>query len=80
LFQAGNNKSMKEIFFIVEEDNESGGYIARAIGKSIFTDGETIKELKTNIKEVLECHFENEENRPQIAHLHFVKDEILSLV
>lgn len=60
---------MKEIFFIIEEDNESGGYTARAIGQSIFTDGETVKELKTNIKEVLECHFENEIDRPQIAHL-----------
>ena len=49
---------MKEIFFIVEEDQDSG-YTARAVGYSIFTEAETIKELKINIKEVLECHFDN---------------------
>ncbi len=69
---------MKEIFFIVQEDQENG-YTARAVGQSIFTEAETIPELKINIKEVLACHFENTDNMPQIAHLHFVKDEILLL-
>ena len=70
---------MKEIFFIVEEDQDSG-YTASAVGYSIFTEAETIQELKTNIKEVLECHFDNPADMPKIANLHFVKDEILALV
>ena len=70
---------MKEIFFIVEEDQESG-YTARAVGLSIFTEAETVQELKKNIKEVLECHFDNPDDMPKIANLHFVKDEILALV
>ena len=70
---------MKEIYFIVEEDQESG-YTARAVGLSIFTEAETIQELKLNIKEVLECHFDNPDDMPKIANLHFVKDEILALV
>ena len=70
---------MKEIFFIVEEDQESG-YTARAVGLSIFTEAETVQELKLNIKEVLECHFDNPDDMPKIANLHFVKDEILALV
>ena len=48
---------MNEIIFIVEEDVESG-YTAKALGCSIFTQGETIEELKENIKDALECHFE----------------------
>ncbi len=52
---------MKEIFFIVQEDQDSG-YTARAIGQSIFTEAETIKELKENIKEALLCHFDNIED------------------
>ncbi|MGC9063720.1 MAG: hypothetical protein ACP5JL_03475 [bacterium] len=36
---------IKEIIFIVEEDLE-GGYNARALGYPIFTEGETIEELK----------------------------------
>jgi hypothetical protein len=48
---------MTEIIFIVEESPE-GGYEARALGHSIFTEGETVEELKENIKEAVHCHFE----------------------
>ncbi|RUM41319.1 MAG: 2-oxoisovalerate dehydrogenase [Desulfurobacterium sp.] len=51
----------KEIIFLVEEDPE-GGYFARALGYSIFTQGETIEELKQNVKDALECHFERKED------------------
>lgn len=68
---------MKEIFFIVQEDQESG-YTARAVGQSIFTEAETILELKENIKEALLCHFDNPEDMPKVANLHFVRDEILT--
>ena len=47
---------MKEIIFLVEEAAE-GGYIARASGESIFTEAESLTELKVNIKEAVECHF-----------------------
>lgn len=66
---------MTEIIFIVEESKE-GGYEARALGESIFTDGETIDELKQNIKEAIQCHFEI--NPPKIVRLHYVKEEIFA--
>jgi len=69
---------MKEIFFIVEEDQESG-FTAKALGFSIFTEAETMDQLKINIKEALECHFDDPKEKPQIAHLHYVKDEILTI-
>ena len=47
---------MTEIIFLVEEAPE-GGLIARAIGESIFTEAETVAELKLNVKEAVECHF-----------------------
>lgn len=68
---------MKEIFFIVNEDQE-GGYTAKAVGQSIFTEAETITELKQNIKEAILCHFDNPSETPRIANLHFVRDEILT--
>jgi predicted RNase H-like HicB family nuclease len=46
-----------EIIFVVEEATE-GGYTARALGASIFTEGETLSEVKANIREAVECHFE----------------------
>ncbi len=69
------NKTMTEIIFIVEESAE-GGYEARALGHSIFTEGETIEELKENIKEAIHCHFE--EDIPKIIRLHYIKEEVIA--
>ncbi len=66
---------MKEFIFLVEEDVE-GGYNARCLGESIFTQGETLEEIRTNVREAVSCHFE--EHFPAIIRLHFVRDEILS--
>ena len=69
---------MNEIFFLIEEDSE-GGYTARAIdvNYSIFTEGESVEELKKNIVEAMQCHFERDEDIPKIIRLHFVKDEVM---
>ena len=66
---------MSEIIFIVEESPE-GGYEARALGHSIFTEGETIEELKENIKEAIRCHFDVD--MPKIIRLHYIKKEIIA--
>ena len=68
---------MNEIIFIIEESDE-GGYTARALGESIFTQGETIGEVKENIKDAVKCHF-NEKALPRIIRLHMVKDEAMAL-
>jgi predicted RNase H-like HicB family nuclease len=59
---------MNEIIFMVEEDIESG-YTAKALGYSIFIQGETTQELKENIKDALECHFENKSDIPQVVRI-----------
>jgi len=66
-----------EIIFLVEESLE-GGYEARALGHSIFTQAETIEELKEAVKDAIRCHFE-EAVMPRIIRLHQVKEEIVSL-
>nr|WP_294948821.1 2-oxoisovalerate dehydrogenase [uncultured Mucilaginibacter sp.] len=68
---------MNEIFFLVEEALE-GGYTAKAIGESIFTEGDTMDELKANIREAVQCHFDDE-NIPKIIRLHLVKEEIITV-
>lgn len=70
---------VKEIIFIVEEDPE-GGYNARALGESIFTEGSTLDELKENIKDAIKCHFDKEEDVPNIIRLHIVKEETFTYV
>ncbi|MCK4797849.1 MAG: 2-oxoisovalerate dehydrogenase [Spirochaetes bacterium] len=68
---------MKEIIFIVEEDIE-GGYTAKALGYPIFTQSETMEELKNNIKDSLKCHFEKENEIPHVIRLHKVEEEIFA--
>ena len=68
---------MTELFFLVEEAPE-GGWTARALGESIFTEGENLDDLKASIKEAVELHFD-EADRPRILRLHIVKNELITL-
>lgn len=70
-------KNNNEIIFYIEESDD-GGYEARALGHSIFTDGEAEDDLKTNIKDAVLCHFEEHE-MPKIITLHFVREEAIAL-
>ena len=69
---------MTELIFIVEEDID-GGYTARAVGESIFTEGETLEELRTNVREAVECHFDDPAQRPKVLRLHVTRDEVVAL-
>jgi hypothetical protein len=66
-----------ELIFIIEEDPQ-GGLTAKAIGESIFTQGETLAEIKANIKEALSCHYERKEDIPACVRLHVVHEETLT--
>jgi predicted RNase H-like HicB family nuclease len=68
---------MTEIIFVVEHSDE-GGYTAKALEHSIHTEGETLDELKENIKAAVKCHFDKK-NRPRLARLHMVRDEVLAI-
>lgn len=68
---------MNEVFFLVEEALE-GGYTAKAIGESIFTEADTMEELKANIREAVHCHFDDDK-LPKIIRLHLVKEEIIAV-
>jgi hypothetical protein len=68
---------MDEIIFEVH-DAEEGGYAARALGQSIFTEGETWEELRGMVRDAVACHFEDASTRPKIIRLHFVRDEVLA--
>ena len=51
---------MNEIVFAIEED-QKGGYTAHALGESIFTQAESIEELRENIRDAVRCHFPDDE-------------------
>jgi hypothetical protein len=66
-----------EIIFVVEEAVE-GGFEAKALGHSIFTQGETLEEVREAVKDAVRCHFEDNQ-MPRIIRLHLVKDELLAV-
>ena len=68
---------MNEIIFIVSEPPE-GGYAAEALGHSVFTVADTLEELNEMVRDAVICHFE-EESRPKIIRLHFVREELIAV-
>ena len=67
---------MDELIFLVEEAPE-GGYIARALGESIFTEAQDFAELREQVRDAVRCHFE-EGSGPKVIRLHFVREEVIA--
>jgi len=67
---------MDELIFQVEQAAE-GGYIARALGQSIFAEAENLDALREQVRDAVRCHFE-EGKGPKVIRLHFVRDEVIA--
>jgi predicted RNase H-like HicB family nuclease len=68
---------MSEIIFEVNEDEVDGGYTAAALGYGIYTQGDTLDQLRTMVKDAVACYFDESNPAPKIIRLHFVRDEVL---
>jgi hypothetical protein len=67
---------MNEIIFVIEEASE-GGFTARALGESIFTEADTLDTLRQQVRDAVNCHFDDGKG-PKVIRLHFVRDEVLA--
>ena len=61
---------MREIIFEVREDEADGGYVARALGHSIHTEGNTLDQLRANVQEAVDVFFDETMDAPRIIRLH----------
>jgi len=68
---------MNELIFMVEEAPE-GGFLARALGASIFTEADTLADLPDKVRDAVRCHFE-EGKAPKIVRLHHVREEVIAV-
>jgi len=68
---------MIEVIFEVREDEVDGGYCASALGVGIHTQADSLDELRANVKEAVDCYFDESMEAPKIIRLHFVRDEVL---
>ena len=66
-----------EIIFEVSEDELDGGYSASALGFGIHTQGDTIEDLHRDVREAVDCYFDDGMERPRLIRLHYVRDEVL---
>ncbi len=68
--------SPAEVIFLVEEAPE-GGFTARALGESIFTEGDDLADLHAKVRDAVHCYFD-EDKVPRVIRLHFVREEVIS--
>ena len=69
---------MTEIIFEVREDEADGGYTASALGVGVHSQGDTLAELRANVKEAVDCYFDETMEAPKVIRLRFVRDEVLA--
>jgi hypothetical protein len=69
---------MSELIFVVEEAPE-GGYTARALGESIFTEADDLAHLQEQVRDAVLCHFDEDAARPKLIRLHFVREELIAV-
>lgn len=70
------NRAVNELVFLVEEAPE-GGFTARALGVPVFTEADTLDELRQAIRDAVHCHFETG-HEPRVLRLHVVREELLT--
>lgn len=68
---------MTELIFLVEEAPE-GGYVARALGESIFTEADTLEELPEKVRDAVRCHYEDGK-APKVVRLHHVREQVINV-
>ncbi len=66
---------MEEVIFMVEESLD-GGYQAKGLGVSIYTQADTLEGLREAVVDAVHCHFED--NKKRIIRLHIVREEVIA--
>ena len=70
-------RTMTEICFSVKEAPE-GGFIAQAVGSTIFTEADDLPSLRAKVRDAVRCHFD-EGLSPRLIRLHITREEVMSV-
>jgi hypothetical protein len=68
---------LNELIFVVEEAPE-GGFTARALGASIFTEVDNLSDLHAQVRDAVRCHFDEGEG-PKVIRLHYVREDVIAV-
>jgi hypothetical protein len=66
---------MNELVFEVTQEAD-GGFVAEALGESIFTEADSWDELRAKVREAVAAYY-FDRPAPARVRLHLVRDEIL---
>lgn len=69
---------MNEIIFSVTTAPE-GGFLAQALGHSIYTEADDWIGLRAAVRDAVLCHFD-ESKAPAMIRLHRVEEEVLAVI
>lgn len=72
-----DDRVMLELIFVVEEVET--GYVARAVGASIFIEAGDVAALHARVRAAVRQHFGSRRG-PDFIRLHFVRDEVIATV
>jgi hypothetical protein len=67
--------NLPEVVFLVEEAN-GGGFTARALGESIFTEAISLPDLHGKVRDAVRYHFDKGKV-PRIIRLRIVREEVI---
>jgi hypothetical protein len=68
---------VNEIYFTVTESLD-GGFEAKAVGYSIYSQCDEYEELFETLRDAVRCHFDETE-RPALIRIQFVREEIIAV-
>jgi hypothetical protein len=67
---------MNELVFTVTQEGD-GGFVAEALGESIFTQADTWEELRGNVREAVTAFYFDRPAQTRVR-LNLVRDEVLA--
>ena len=65
-----------EIVFSVTQEAD-GGFVAECLSHDMFTEGNTLEKLRSNVLEAVSAYF-FDQPKPSWVRLHLVYDEVLA--
>jgi len=54
------------------------GFVATAVGIGVHTEADTLEDLRQNVREAVDCQFDDSMDAPKLIRLHFIRDEVLA--
>jgi predicted RNase H-like HicB family nuclease len=68
---------MSELVFEVSQEGD-GGFVAECLTEGIFTQADTWKELRENVRQATAAYFFDRTEKPLSIRLRLVRDEVVA--